>query len=124
MKQRRQPGHRRATRQTPRFPAASVQLRSRHLEARLINLSRGGAAIESSEQPRIGAAVVCELETDHTAALLEGEVLWCNFAGTSNGNNGDVHPVYRAGIRFTNGSPRNLLRIVRSLGLKRPESAG
>ena len=79
----------------------------------------GGAAIESTDPPRIGAEVMCEIESEHTSALIPGEVRWCRLGGTASDEAGDVVPVYRPGIRFSNGTPRNLLRILRAAGLRR-----
>ena len=97
--------HPRQLRQARRFEASRVWLRSPRLKARLLNLSAGGAAIESSDPPRIGSEMLCEIESEQTLALIPGEVA----------------PVYRAGIRFRNGTPGNLLRILRAAGLRRTD---
>lgn len=109
----------RPLRQTVRFAAGRVALRSPRLNARLLNLSAGGAAIESSDPPRIGSEVLCEIVSDQTSALIPGEVRWCRLGGTTGDDAGDVIPVYRAGISFRNGTPQNLLRILRNAGLRR-----
>jgi hypothetical protein len=110
----------RPPRQARRFHASRVTFRAPRLNARLVNLSATGAAIETSEPPRIGAELQCELENDQTLALIPGEVKWCRLGDTTNDDDGDVVPVYRAGIHFRNGTPRNLLRILRAAGLERP----
>ena len=112
----------RSRRQVRRFHAGRVSFRSSRLDARLVNLSANGVAIETSDPPRIGAEVLCELESDQTLALIPGEVRWCRLGGTTSDEAGDVVPVYRAGLRFTDGTPGNLLRILRAAGLQR--SAG
>lgn len=109
----------RAPRQAPRFSAARVSFRSTRLTARLLNLSTFGAAIETSEPPRIGARLHCELESEQTFALIPGEVRWCRLGATASNEAGDVVPVYRAGIQFSNGTPQNLLRILRAASLGR-----
>ena len=76
-------------------------------------------AIETSETPRIGSELLCELETDQTLAMIPGRVRWCRLGGTANDEAGEVVPVYRAGIEFASGAPANLLRILRSAGLQR-----
>jgi hypothetical protein len=110
-------------RQARRLHAGSVSFNSPRLKARLVNLSIIGVAIESNEAPRIGAEVLCELESEQTSALIPGEVRWCRLGGTASDESGDVVPVYRAGIEFSNGTPRNLLRILRAAGLRRPGGA-
>ena len=112
-------------RQARRYPALRVSLRSSRLSGEVLNLSARGAAIETrGTPPRIGADVLCELETEQTVALVAGEIRWCRLKSTASDGNGDSIPRYRAGIRFTNGSPRNLLRILRALGLQRPRGEG
>ena len=112
---------RQPTRQARRFHAGRVTFRSPRLNARLLNLSTIGAAIETSEPPRIGAELLCELETDQTFAMIPGEVRWCRLGGTAHDESGDVIPVYQAGIEFLNGTPQNLLRILRAAGLRRTD---
>ena len=109
----------RPARQARRFHAGRVSFHSPRLHARLLNLSAGGAAIEASEAPRIGTELMCELETDQTLAMIPGQVRWCRLGGTTSDEAGDVIPVYRAGIEFSSGTPRNLLRILRAAGLQR-----
>lgn len=109
----------RPPRQAQRFHAGRVAFRSARLNARLLNLSAVGAAIETTDRPRIGAEVLCELEDEQTVALIPGEVRWCRLGRTASDDGGDVVPVYRAGIEFVDGTPRNLLRILRAAGLQR-----
>ena len=106
-------------RRAQRFHAGRVSFSSPRLSARLINLSTTGVAIETSETPRIGSELLCELETDQTLALIPGRVRWCRFGGTTSDEAGDIVPVYRAGIEFADGAPANLLRILRSAGLQK-----
>lgn len=114
------PGDRpRLPRQAERFHATEVAFHAPALEARLLNLSTVGAAIETSDPPRIGAALQCELENGQTSALVPGEVRWCKLGKTALDETGDVVPVYRAGIEFSDGTPHNLLRILRAAGLQR-----
>ncbi len=112
-------GRSRSPRQARRFHAGRVAFRSARLNARLLNLSAVGAAIETTDRPRVGAEVMCEIESEQTLALIPGEVRWCRLGRTASDGAGDVVPVYRAGIEFSNGTPRNLLRILRAAGLQK-----
>ena len=111
----------RLPRRAERFHASHVAFNAPRLTARLLNLSTDGAAIETSDPPRIGTEVVCELESDQTSAVVPGEVRWCRLGRTASDESGDVVPVYRAGIHFVNGTPQNLLRILRAAGLHRTD---
>ena len=112
-------GRPRPPRQARRFHADGIAFRSARLDARLLNLSAIGAAIETTDRPRIGAEVLCELEDRRTVALIPGEVRWCRLGRTTSDDGGDVVAIYRAGIEFSDGTPRNLLRILRAAGLQR-----
>lgn len=112
------------SRQAPRYRAHGVALRSPSLRAELVNLSLGGAAIQATGQaPRIGSEVLCELESAHTVAAVKGHVRWCRLGGTTQNGDGEIVPVYQAGIGFTNGAPGNLLRILRAMSLVRRPAA-
>jgi hypothetical protein len=90
-------GERRRTRR--RAPGYS-RLKSAALPVDLLNLSDGGLAVESREALRIGACYPFTLTGDPVeGGLFRGRVLWCRLARTEKGDDGDVHAVYRAGIR-------------------------
>lgn len=116
----RSDNHRKPPREPRYLASQGVELRWSLDSARLVDLGPSGLGIQTARPARPGSVHSFELETSHTAARLEGEVRWCHFAGTARNDKGDLAPVYRAGVRFTNGQPGNFLRILRSLALQRP----
>lgn len=81
-----------------RFPVRRSRLRSPTLKGSIINLSPGGMAIETHQSLRIGAQYHFLLDREGRPMRFEGRVLWCRLKGTVTGDEGDVTPVYRAGI--------------------------
>ncbi len=68
------------------------------VRGRIVNRSPSGLAIESHEALRIGDRYSFTISSDEEQTRLKGRVLWCRLASTRLESNGDVTPVYRAGI--------------------------
>ena len=100
-----------------RYPAGRVLFRSGQIQASLVDLSRGGLAIESLEHPAIGSAVDFALVQGRSRAEAEGTVRWCNLKRTYRTAEGDVVAVYRAGVSLGDDRPRLLDSITRGARL-------
>jgi hypothetical protein len=71
------------------------------LEADILNVSRGGLAIRTRHQLRIGKQYHIQIGRDEHTAEADGTVLRCRLKGTKKrAETGDVEPVYEAGIEF------------------------
>jgi len=87
-------------RRTRRRPAGYARVKSAAQPVDLLNVSDGGLAVESREALRIGACYPFILTGDPVdGGPFRGRVLWCRLARTERDGDGDVHPVYHAGIR-------------------------
>lgn len=87
-------------RDSPRYPAGRIGFRSSQIQASLVDLSTDGLAIESLDHPPIGGTLVFALEQGRTRADADAEVCWCSLNRTYRTAEGDVVPVYRAGLRL------------------------
>ncbi len=105
-------------RDSPRYPAGRIGFRSSQIQASLIDLSTDGLAIESLEHPPIGGTVIFALEQGKARADADAEVCWCNLNRTYRTAEGDVVPVYRAGLRLGGKRPRLLDSITRAARLE------
>lgn len=85
-------------RASPRRAGSEGDIRSPTLGVRILNLSAAGLAIETDCALRVGGRYRFTLATAGDEARIDGKVLWCRLSGTRRLANGDVHPVYRAGI--------------------------
>ena len=81
-----------------RFQVRRTRLRSPTLKGTVLNLSPTGMAIETHQNLRIGAQYHFLLDRQGKPLRIEGRVLWCRLNATVTGDDGDVTPVYQAGI--------------------------
>ena len=104
-------------RDSPRYPAGRIGFRSAEIQASLVDLSADGLAIESLQYPPIGGTLSFALEQGGARADADAEVCWCNLKRTYRTAEGDVVPVYRAGLRLGAKRPRSLDSITRAARL-------
>lgn len=64
----------------------------------MLDLSRGGMAIECHAALGPGRVYTFRLAIGEHAETLTARLLWCRLCGTERLSNGDVRPIYRAGI--------------------------
>lgn len=94
-------------RRTPRFRvtrlAGSVHF---PLDARLIDVSRGGVALEVAEALTPGGTYMFEVRDNRRRVLIELEVRWCTGDHRVDWPSGASAPVYRAGgeLRAVHGA--------------------
>ena len=77
------------SRTVPRFDASAIPtLKGVNLivraEAKLINISRGGALIESSEHMSPGSSVSLQLDIAETVHVVKGRITRCNTTSANN----------------------------------------
>ena len=101
----------------PRYPAGRVGFRSAQIQANLVDLSRGGLAIDSLEHPPIGGVLAFALEQGSARVDVEARVRWCRVKRTYRNAEGDIVPVYRAGLRLGLDRPPLLDSITRTARL-------
>ncbi len=82
----------------PRFPLANTEIRGHAADGRVLDLARGGMAIETNSALRPGHRYTFTLSIGEYVETVEARVLWCRLRATERRPNGDVLPVYRAGI--------------------------
>ena len=110
-----------AKRRFPRYEVAGVD---GHLvvpiRIRVINVSLGGMALETHSYLQFGRAYTLRLEGGERRLSLTGTVAWCSLRQTAKSEDGEVLPVYRAGLKFealSGESTRELWDLIRSHAL-------
>jgi hypothetical protein len=68
----------------------------------ILNISMDGAAIATSQRLSIGREYAIKIRAGGDDLALRGSVVWSVLSHSRTHENGEVAPVYRAGIRFTN----------------------
>ena len=71
-------------------------------DVNILNISMDGAAIATTQRLTIGREYSLKLKFDSNILALRGKVMWSVLSHSKTMPNGEVVPVYKAGVRFTN----------------------
>ena len=85
----------------PRLRTRQTTIRNALLVGRVVDLSVGGLGLETTTGVRIGSRHSFTVAVGERPFRVEGEVRWCRLTQTIGRGEGEVAPIYRAGIRFT-----------------------
>lgn len=66
----------------------------------VLNLSRGGMAVETTDGLRIGARHRMKITAPRRQVVVEATVRWCRLLRLRPGPGGDIVPIYRAGLEI------------------------
>jgi hypothetical protein len=81
--------------------------------ARVLDLSRSGAAVETAERLVPGRTYNLQLEgPSGTVTSTTGNVVWCLLTGMQEASNGESTPIYRAGLEFDRDLDEPALRFL------------
>jgi hypothetical protein len=111
------------TRQHRRFRVADLRgtLQFSH-PAVVLDLSRSGIAVESSERLVPGRVYPLQLEgSDGLLISTSARVAWCKLTGTNQNEDGEAAPVYRAGLEFQGVLPEPAGRLFDELEAGAPD---
>jgi len=94
----------RAESEQRRYPRYEVAGLGGHLvvpiHIRVINVGLGGMALETNSYLQFGRAYTLKLEGGGQSLSLTGTVAWCSLRETTRSPEGEIWPVYRAGLKF------------------------
>ena len=68
---------------------------------RIINISVGGVSLRADKQLNIGSEYTLRIEGKGKALSMKGVVVWCLLSESLKDPSGNVIPLYKAGIKFT-----------------------
>lgn len=107
-----------------RFPRYEVTGLGGHLVVpipiRVLNMSLGGLALETNSYLQFGRAYTLKLQGGGQNLSLTGTVAWCSLGKTTRSLQGEILPVYRAGLKFaalSGDRSRDLWDLIRSHAL-------
>jgi c-di-GMP-binding flagellar brake protein YcgR len=81
-------------------------------DMRILNISIGGAAIETTKRLNPGSEYTLKLEDVGKTLTIKGVIAWSVISQGSKGPRGEFVPMYRAGIQFTNIMTENTARLI------------
>jgi Tfp pilus assembly protein PilZ len=104
-------------RRSPRYPVERVTGKLHVLaEARILNMSLTGMAVETTSPMRIGRTYAVTLRHAEDATVrLSGTVVWCHLSGLRETTAGERVPVYHAGVEFGDTLTEKAEELVRFL---------
>lgn len=88
-------------RRYPRLPVRQTEIRNGLLTGRVVNLSLGGLAIESSVGLRVDTRQRFSLRSHQRWLRIATLVRWCRLDHTVRHSEGEVAAVFRIGVAFT-----------------------
>jgi len=71
-------------------------------EVGLINISSSGASIRVNKQLNMGQDYSINIKRGDSSILVKGTVIWEKLIASEKNDQGDLVPVYKAGIKFNN----------------------
>lgn len=86
------------------------------VKAKILNMSLTGAGVKTSQYLEIGKAYPLRLSSASERLCLQATVVWSRLVRTVSVGQGEVLPVFMAGLRFSDVSEATQERLVRLLG--------
>jgi len=86
-----------------RYDVDSVHGRLAYLsDIDILNISMDGAAIATTQRLSIDREYAIRLNYEDSGLTLRGKIVWSVLSHSKTLKNGEVSPVYKAGVKFTN----------------------
>lgn len=79
-------------------------------EVKVIDISISGIAVKANRRLNIGSDYTLKLEGSKTISL-KGTVIWCSLGETRKGSQGEVIPIYVAGMQFKDMSAERMTEL-------------
>src|SRR4030042_5373261 len=67
----------------------------------VLNISIDGAAIETTKRLELNREYILKIKHKDSVLNLRGRIIWSNLTYREKKGSGEITPVYRAGVRFT-----------------------
>jgi hypothetical protein len=105
------------SRRSLRYPVQNVQgILHFNTEARVINLSLTGLALESPLAVKVGRSYTITLRKgDEPTVRLSATVVWCHLQEIRKTQSGEPQPIYAAGVEFTDTLTEKAGQLIRFL---------
>ena len=86
-----------------RYEVDSVHGRMAYLsDINILNISMDGAAIATTQRLSLDREYALKLNYENSSVTLRGKIVWSVLSHSKTLKNGEVVPVYKAGVKFTN----------------------
>jgi len=86
-----------------RYDVDSVHGRMAYMsDINILNISMDGAAIATTQRLSLDREYALKLNYENSSVTLRGKIVWSVLSHSKALKNGEVVPVYKAGVKFTN----------------------
>ncbi len=86
-----------------RYDVDSVHGKMAYLsDINILNISMDGAAIATTQRLSLDREYALKLNYENSSLTLRGKIVWSVLSHSKTLQNGEVVPVYKAGVKFTN----------------------
>lgn len=111
-------------RQSPRSKADGIGIHSNMILAsylKIIDVSLGGMSFEADRRLNMGKKYSLTIKTQGVLATVKGVVVWCSLTKHTKNTKGDIIPIYKCGIEFTDVEPAEIQQIIDSVESQKRE---
>jgi len=81
-------------------------------EVNVIDISIGGILLKANRRLNIGSEYALKLGAENRVISLRGAVIWSSLSESKKGTDGEVMPIYRAGLKFKNMSTERIAELL------------
>jgi hypothetical protein len=105
-----------------RFPVYNDEMNSSMALAdhvQVLDISEGGISLKADIRLNIGRQYTLTIETKRNASTVKGIIVWSSLIENKEDAKGNIVPIYKAGLQFTNVSREAINEIIGSLQYKK-----
>jgi len=107
-----------------RFPVDNDEMNSSMALAehvQVLDISEGGISLKADIRLNIGRQYSLTIETKRNASTVKGIIVWSSLIENKEDAKGNIVPIYKAGLQFTNVSREAINEIIGSLQYKKQD---
>ena len=111
-------------RKYPRYKADGIGVHSNMILAsylKIIDVSFGGMSFEADRRLNMGKKYSLTIKTQGVLATVKGVVVWCSLTKNTKNIKGDIIPIYKCGMEFTDIEPTEIQHIIDSVDSQNKE---
>jgi hypothetical protein len=107
-----------------RFPVDNDEIISSMVLAdhvQVLDISQGGVSLKADFRLNIGRQYTLTIKTKRNVSTVKGIIVWSSLIENKEDAKGNIVPIYKAGLQFTNVSQDVINEIIASLQYKKQD---
>ena len=90
-------------------------------QVQILDMSEGDISFKADLRLNIGRQYILTIKTKHNVSKIKGIIVWSSLIENKEDAKGDIVPIYKAGLQFTNVSREAINEIIASLRHKKED---